>query len=402
MANKRVVIALNTAWNLYNFRAGLIRALVAEGYEVVAVAPPDDYVPRLAELGCRYVPLPMDNQGTSPLRDLLLLARFWRLFRRERPMAFLGYTVKPNVYGSLAAHSLGIPVVNNIAGLGTAFIQGGWMQRMVKALYRLALGRSARVFFQNPEDRSLFVQDALVKYEKSALLPGSGLDLRRYTPQPVKSADGGRPLCFLLVARLLWDKGVGEFVEAARLVKEQFPETRIQLLGFLGVENRTAIPKETVEKWVQECVIEYLGGTDDVRPFLTAADCVVLPSYREGTPRTLLEASATARPIIATDVPGCREVVDEGENGLLCRVRDAKDLAAKMMAVINMAPEARVAMGRKGREKVEREFDERIVIDAYLRELEAIDGRHPSPESLGHGGHRRVTDRAERLEEESV
>lgn len=168
----KIVICINTAWNLVNFRAGLIKALVAAGHEVVALAPPDAYAPLLADFGCRFVPIPMANGGTNPLHDSLLLWRFWRFFRQERPDVFLGYTVKPNVYGSLAAHWLGIPVVNNIAGLGAVFISGGWLVKLVRSLYRMALGRSVKVFFQNPDDRAMFVDGGLVRAEVTELLPG--------------------------------------------------------------------------------------------------------------------------------------------------------------------------------------------------------------------------------------
>ena len=369
---KRILISVNTTWNLVNFREGLIRALIQAGFEVVAVAPPDEYVPRLKALGCRYVPLAMDNQGTSIWRDLQLFWRFWRLLLKERPDVYLGYTIKPNTYGAMAAHLLHIPVINNIAGLGTAFIRGGWLAHLAKAIYRVGLSRSRRVFFQNSEDRHLFVQSGLVRQFQTGLLPGSGINLTRYMPDIKNAINSSSPFTFLLVARLLWDKGVGEFVEAARQVRLQEPNVRFQLLGFLDVQNRSAIDRASVETWVNEGVIEYLGSTDNVAPFLAAADCVVLPSYREGTPRTLLEAAAMAKPLIATDVPGCRNVVDDGVNGLLCRERDAKDLACKMLTLIKMPTGARLAMGAAGRRKVEREFDEKIVIAAYLSEIQAI------------------------------
>ena len=371
-AQKRILISVNTTWNLVNFREGLIRALVQAGYEVVAVAPPDEYVARLIALGCRYVPLAMDNQGTSIFRDLQLLWRFWRLLLKERPDVYLGYTIKPNTYGSMAAHLLHIPVINNIAGLGTAFIRAGWLAHLAKAIYRVGLSRSRRVFFQNSEDRNLFVQSGLVRQFQTGLLPGSGINLARYTPDIGNAINSSSPFTFLLVGRLLWDKGVGEFVEAARQVRLQEPNVRFQLLGFLDVQNRSAIDRATVETWVNEGVIEYLGSTDNVAPFLAASDCVVLPSYREGTPRTLLEAAAMAKPLIATDVPGCRNVVDDGVNGLLCRERDANDLAQKMLTLIKMPAGARLVMGAAGRRKVEREFDEKIVIAAYLSEIQAI------------------------------
>lgn len=370
----KVIIVLNTAWNLVNFRAGLIRALVAEGHEVVAVAPQDEYAPRLAALGCRFVALPMDNKGTHPGRDLLLFLRFLSLLRRERPDVFLGYTVKPNVYGSLAAHALGIPVVNNIAGLGAVFIRDNWLTRLVRLLYKTALSRSQHVFFQNDEDMRQFVEQGLVVADKVSRLPGSGVDLCSFYYSPMQPL-GNRAFRFLLVARLLWDKGVGEYVEAARMVRRKYPAAKFQLLGFLDVKNPTAVSRAQMDEWVAEGVVEYLGVADDVQPYLAAADCVVLPSYREGVPRSLLEAAAMGRPIVTTNAVGCRDAVSDGVNGLLCRVADAGDLAEKMAQMIALSPEARAAMGQRGREKVEREFDERVVIKRYLDVIGRITGR---------------------------
>jgi glycosyltransferase involved in cell wall biosynthesis len=365
---KKVVIALNTAWNLVNFRAGLLRSLVTAGYEVVAVAPPDEYASRLPALGCRYVPLPMDNQGTHPGRDLALFWRFLRLMWNEKPDVYLGYTVKPNIYGSLAAHASGVPVINNIAGLGAVFIKGGWLNLLVRRLYRLALTRSHKVFFQNEDDRQMFVTGSLVVESATDRLPGSGIDLDMFSPQPLP---GRSPIRFLLIARMLWDKGVGEFVEAARILKQRGVDAEFCLLGFLDVQNPTAISRSHMDEWVAEGVVLYLGVSDNVREEIAQADCVVLPSYREGTPRTLLEAAAMARPIITTDAVGCRDVVDDGVNGFLCRLRDAPDLADKMASVVAMSPADREAMGRRGRDKVEREFDEKIVIDKYLEAIQA-------------------------------
>jgi glycosyltransferase involved in cell wall biosynthesis len=369
--SKKVVIALNTAWNLVNFRAGLIRALVAQGYEVVAVAPYDEYAPRLAALGCRFVALPMDNKGTHPGRDLLLFLRFLKLLRNERPDVYLGYTIKPNVYGSLAAHSLSIPVVNNIAGLGTAFIHDNWLTRLVRGLYKTALTRSHHVFFQNDEDKRLFIKLNIVLHDRVSRLPGSGINLDIFCHEPMSLSEN-RPFRFLLVARLLWDKGVGEYVAAARMVRLKYPAATFQLLGFLDVKNKTAVSSAQMNEWVNEGVVEYLGVADDVKPYLAVADCVVLPSYREGVPRSLLEAAATGRPIVTTDAVGCRDAVDDGVSGLFCRVADAADLADKLLQMMEMSSENRTTMGLAGRRKMELEFDEKIVIDRYLQVIKGL------------------------------
>ena len=371
VARHRIVISINTSWNVVNFRKGLIEALRSHGYDVVVAAPRDDYSPLISAMGCRYVELEMDNSGTSPLRDIVLLWRYWRLLRRERPLAFVGFTIKPNVFGSIAANLNGIAVINNISGLGTAFVRGGLLLRIAKALYRVALARSRMVFFQNDDDRMLFVDAHLVRKDQTGLLPGSGIDLMRFAPSSEGRTRSGA-IVFLLVARLLWDKGVGEFIEAARLVRQERPGVRFQLLGFLDVENRTAVRREQVENWVGEGLVEYLGSTDDVRPFLSAADCVVLPSYREGTPRSLLEAAAMGKPLIATDVPGCREVVDHAINGFLCKARDPDDLASKMIEFAMMDDASRARMGAQSRNKVERQFSETIVIEKYMRQIERL------------------------------
>jgi glycosyltransferase involved in cell wall biosynthesis len=360
----RILISINTSWNIYNFRLALIRALVDAGYEVIAAAPPDAYSARLHELGCRYVPIPMDNKGTSPILDSILFLRYIKLLHRERPDVYLGYTIKPNVYGSLAAQVLGIPVINNIAGLGTAFINDSWVTWIAKLLYRVSLARSKTVFFQNVDDLDIFINNKLIRKETASVIPGSGIDLNAFRPREKETTN--KTFCFLLIARLLWDKGIREYVEAARIVRQNAPSVTFQLLGFLDVENRTAVDRESVKSWIEDGLIDYLGVRDDVRPAIAAADCVVLPSYREGMPRTLLEAAAMAKPLIATDVAGCRQIVDHGVNGFLCRVRDPEDLARRMLEMIGMSPEERREMGAAGRAKTEREYDERIVIQRYL------------------------------------
>ncbi|WBO20827.1 glycosyltransferase family 4 protein [Sphingomonas abietis] len=369
----KIVATVNAAWNLVNFRMGVLRALIAQGDEVVAIAPEDaGSRARLAEAGIRLAALPMDSAGLSPARDLALLAGFRSLLARERPAAMLGYTIKPNVYGSLAARSLGIPTLNNISGLGTGFMREGLLNRVVRGLYRVGLNGAHTVFFQNEDDRAQFVALRLVRPQQTVLLPGSGIDLDRFAAAPPNDPSGddpAYPLRFLLVARMLWDKGVGEYVEAARMVKADYPHVRFGLLGGLGAENRTAIPAATVEQWVREGVVDYHPAVDDVRRPMAGADVIVLPSYREGTSRVLLEASALGRPMITTDVPGCRDVVEDGVAGLLARVKDAGSLADAMRRMIRLAPAARHAMGRSARARVERDYAEQRVIDIYLERI---------------------------------
>jgi glycosyltransferase involved in cell wall biosynthesis len=371
MMNRKIVISVNTAWNIYNFRSGLVKALIEYGYEVIVMAPDDEYSPRLTALGCRFISLSMDNNGTSPGRDLALLIKYWRALRLVRPAAYLGYTIKPNVYGSIAANRLGIPVINNIAGLGTTFINSTLLTCLVKRLYRLSLRRSSRVFFQNSDDRNLFLHEGLIQPELADVLPGSGIDLLHFFPLPLPSMRKRR-FRFLLISRMLRDKGVDEFAAAAEIVHRHIPAVQFQLLGSVDANNPNAIPMERIRRWENSGFIQYMNNTDDVRPYLAGADCIVLPSYREGVPRSLLEAAAMARPIIATDVVGCKDIVDHNINGLLCKVKDAADLAAKMIQMIRLSPEQRREMGARGRQKVALQFDEKVVISKYLSAIEQV------------------------------
>ncbi len=375
MSGNVVVVAANAAWNLVNFRSGLISALVANGYDVVAAAPSDKTAEAaLLALGARFAPIPIDSKGLSPVRDVQTMLAFLKLFRTERPRCFLGYTVKPNVYGSFASRLSGVPAINNISGLGTAFIAETWLTRVVEQLYRTALAPAHRVFFQNKDDLSLFVQRELVRPDATQVLPGSGIDLAAFAPQPFQSKPAGE-ISFLLIARLVGDKGVREYVDAARALKVRHVGWHFRIVGFLDVENRTAIDRSVVEAWVAAGDIVFDGPTTDVRPHIAAADCIVLPSYREGTSRVLLEAAALARPIVATDVPGCREVVDDGVSGFLCKPRNAVSLADAMERIGAAGFAGRERMGLAGRAKVEREYDEQIVIEAYREALRGL----PSP-----------------------
>ena len=367
--SKKILISINTTWNLLNFRAGLINGLISSGFEIIAVAPPDKYVAELELLGCRFVNLEMDNQGTSPVLDLLLLWRYWQLLKREKPDLCLFYTVKPNVYGSLASSFCNIPFINNVSGLGSVFIQDGLLWRFVSALYRLAFRNSKRVFFQNRDDLGLFLKNRLVKVELTDVLPGSGVNLSHFTPNDSVSKPMTVPFRFLLIARMLKDKGVVEFVNAAQLLKESGVKAEFCLLGFLDIKNPAAISSEKIKEWTDKGYVKYLGTSDDVREHISLAGCIVLPSYREGTPRTLLEAAAMGKPIITTNVVGCKDVVEHGINGFLCEVKNAKDLAIKMKEMLVLSEGQRKLMGKKGRLRMQNEFDEQIVIQNYLKAI---------------------------------
>ncbi len=369
----KILINVNSAWNLLNFRAGLITELFELGYEVIAVAPLDEYVIRLELLGCRFVNLKIDSQGTNPFRDLLLLWRYLNLLLTEKPDLCLFYTVKPNIFGSLASRILGIPYINNVAGLGAVFIAGGWLKRVVSLLYKVAFKKSSKVFFQNKDDLNLFRESGLLSHQSVDVLPGSGINVQYFSPKRNSAISPAiSPFKFLLIARMLKDKGVVEYVSAAQLLKDSGVQAEFCLLGFLDVQNPAAISSEQMNAWTEQGYVRYLGSSDDVRVHIAQADCVVLPSYREGTPRSLLEAAAMAKPIITTNVVGCKEVVVDGENGLLCEVKNSIDLASKMSKMLMLSEGQRRSMGEKGRLKIEQEFDEKIVIQKYLQAIDLV------------------------------
>jgi len=369
-----ISLSSNTSWYLYNFRAATIRRLRNEGFHVVCLSPPDDYTDKLVhELGCEWAPLAMHNQGSNPFSDAGLVYQFWRHYRRTRPVAALHFTIKNNVYGTWAAAALNIPAINNVSGLGTAFIRKGLVPGVARLLYRTSQPLAFRVFCQNDDDRARLVASGMVPADRLELLPGSGVDLTRFTPALRRPHDG--PLRFLYAGRMLYDKGLNELVAATRAINNGGVRCQLWLSGFAGVDNVSAIPREQLERWGEEPAVCWLGASDRMEDRYAEVDCVVLPSYREGMPRSLLEAGAMGLPVIASDVPGCRDVVQDGATGLLCAAQDSRSLRAAMERMLAMTDQERVEMGARGRALVAARFDEEFVVQATLRAIESATAR---------------------------
>jgi glycosyltransferase involved in cell wall biosynthesis len=367
---KTVAIVVNTSWNIFNFRLGLLTALHKNGYKIIVIAPNDEYSNKFKSFGFEYHNIAINGKGTHPVEDIRLIYNIYKIYKKVRPDVVLHYTIKPNVYGTIAASLLDIPVVNNIAGLGTLFVRQDFITKIAKMLYKFSQARANHIFFQNNDDLDQFTQDGLVDSKKCDVLPGSGIDTNKYLP---REKINSKKIVFLLIARMLWEKGVGEYVEAARVIKSNHKSVEFQLLGFLDVDNRSAISKEQMQEWVDEGVINYLGTTDDVPSFIAKADCIVLPSfYREGTPRSLLESASMSKPIITTDNVGCKDVVDDGVNGYLCKVRNSNDLASKMGMFLGLSDKEKDEMGDKGRVKMVARYDESIVIGKYLNAIDEV------------------------------
>jgi glycosyltransferase involved in cell wall biosynthesis len=336
---------------------------------VHTVAPIDKYTHHLVEAGCIHHKVRMDSRGANPIKDFALIIELWSIYRKIKPAIVLHYTVKPNVYGTIAATLLKIPVVNNVCGLGTVFLKKNLVSAIAIQLYKWTFRFPKKIFFQNGDDLDLFVKRKLVDSEAVDLIPGSGVDLDKFQPMAFKRNES---FTFLLISRLITDKGILEYIEAVKKLKSSGLNARFQLLGAKDPQHSRGIKEKVIDQWINEGTIEYLGTTDDVRQFIEKADCIVLPSYREGAPRTLLEAASSAKPIIATDVAGCHHVVNNNVNGLLCRPKDANDLAEKMVTMAGSDNEILENFGLNGRSKMVREYNENVVIDKYLQTLQSL------------------------------
>ena len=347
----KIIVIGSFAGSLINFRGHLLKKMAESGYEVLACAPDasPDIQEKLKDLGVAYRNIPIDRTGLNPAKDIYTILRLISLFCEVKPDVILSYTIKPVIYGSLAGRVAGVPrIFSMITGLGYAFSDGGLKERLVgtvvRLLYKLGMGDNKRVFFQNPDDRNFFIRLGLLRdFEQAVLINGSGVDVDFFQP-----ASFPERVSFLLIARLIKDKGVLEYVQAARIVKAKYPQIRFRLVGWID-EGPQVISSADLDSWIKEGQIEYLGRLDDVRPAIADTSVYVLPSYHEGTPRTVLEAMSMGRPVITTDAPGCREMVQEGRNGYFVPVRNAEVLAERMVCFIKH-PELIAHMGEESRQ----------------------------------------------------
>ena len=372
----KIILFANTEWYLFNFRLSLAKALQAQGHEVLLISPPGEYGARLQALGFRWEALPMDRKSLNPLQELRLLVYLCQLYRREQPGLVHHFTIKCVVYGSIAALVARVPArVNAVAGMGYVFtnqaLKARLLRPVVRGLMRLVLnGRGARLILQNNDDMAAFAKAGLARPELTRLVMGSGVDLTRFTPPAssvlqAQAGHGVQPTRVVLAARLLWDKGIAEYAEAARQLRAKGLPIRFLLAGAPDPGNPAAIPQATLDGWQAEGLIELLGQVSDMAALFATADIVVLPSYREGLPKSLIEAAACALPLVTTNVPGCREVVTHEVDGLLVPVKDAQALASAIERLHKDPVWAR-QLGLAARARALREFDEKIVIRKTL------------------------------------
>ncbi len=342
-----------------------MKAVKEKDYEVIAIAPKDDYAQQFDKIGMQYIDIPVSRKGKNLFVDLILLLRLIKLYKREKPDLVHHFTPKMVIYGSLAAHFAGIHnVVNSITGLGYAFVEEGILNKIVLNMYHAALSKNSQVIFENTDDRKYFLQNNIVPSKRTNIIITSGVNTVEFTPAKNNNLTN-KIITFTLVARMLWDKGIREFVEAAEYVKEQNSSTHFVLLGGSDNGNPKAVPKSYLLTKKKSGIIDWIDHVDNVRPYIDDSDVVVLPSYREGGPRSLIEGASMEKPLIATDVQGCREIVEHEVNGLLVPPKDVNSLADAMLKLAKNH-ELRYQMGRNGRKKVLEEFDEKIVIQKTL------------------------------------
>ncbi len=365
----KVLFAANSAWNLYNFRLPVMKALSDEGFQVEAAAPVDGWAEHIRNEGFAFHPVPISRSGTNPVSDFRTFLAFRSVYRKAKPDIVLHFTVKPNIYGTLAASSLAIPSINNISGLGTVFIRKSPVTRLVMFLYRFSQKKASLVFFQNRDDRQDFIDRALVPEKITALLPGSGVDTLKFYPAALPPP----PFTFLMIARILRDKGAFEFIEAAGRLRESFGDAvRCIIAGGLDPHNRTSLTEAELEPYRLTGAVEFAGQVEDIRSIIEQSHCAVLPSYREGTPKSMLEAASMGRPLIVTDVPGCREVVTGEVNGYLVPPGDSRALEAAMERMMTLPPEALRGLGEASREMAVKRFSLDIVTRRYSDAVRSI------------------------------
>jgi glycosyltransferase involved in cell wall biosynthesis len=365
----KIAIVANTTWYIYNFRSSLIKRILNMGHEVVVISPRDGSENKILQLEVSYLPWKLNSRSISIFHEAFSILDLFLKLKNSKIDLVLSFTPKGNIYSNLIARFLNINYIPNISGLGSGFMDNNSPTNyLFKMLWKISLAKAQKVLFQNNEDLEFFKQSSIF-LGPTLRLPGSGVDLEKFPPKVQSSGCKS----FLLVARLIWSKGVGEYVEAAREIKQSYPGIEFNILGFIDNLHPDGIPEEKINEWHREGVINYLGETDDVKYFLESTDCVVLPSYYgEGVPRSLLEAASMAIPIVTTNHQGCRDAIVHAKTGFLCEVKNSKDLKDQLIKIIEMNPKQLKDFGMAGRKMMESEFDEDIVLNKYKNLIENI------------------------------
>ncbi len=372
---KKILIVDNSAWNIFNFRLPLVKKLSSQGYEVVVVSPIDEYIHYLNETGfVRHIPAKnLLPRSKTPLKDLLLLIELAIIYLREKPGLIIHFTIKPNIYGSLAARFAKIPSISVVTGLGYTFLHPKGINRLIPGFYKFAFQKILKLVTYNREDRRIFIDNQIVPAEKCVIIPGSGVNTNHFRPLP-KTREENK-FIFLFIGRLLYDKGLSEYVEAAQQLRHSGEQIECRIAGDLHDANPAGVSKDKLLEWIENKDVVYLGKVLDVRHIIRQADVIVLPSYREGIPRVILEAMAMGKPVITTDVAGCRETVVHGENGFVVPVKNAEALSLAMSTMMESTESELTKMGELSRKRALQFFDEKIITSRYQSILSEMESR---------------------------
>lgn len=360
--NKRVLLLGNHAAYIYNFRLEIIKRLLKEGCQVTISSPNGDRIKDLIKLGCTHHDIDIDRHGINPWEEFKLYRIYKEFIKQLQPDVVLTYTIKPNLYGGMACSSLKVPFIANITGLGGAIERGGLLSFILYSMYRFSLRGASMTFFQNEENRKAFLKHRIARH-KERLIPGSGVNIERFSYADYPGPE--EKMIFTFIGRLMKNKGIEEFIKAAKTIKGFKSDIIFRCIGFIDTEDTKMMSELS-------SVCDYIEFTPDIRPYIAQSQAVVLPSYHEGMANVLLEAAAMGRPVIASNVPGCIETFDEGITGFGCEVRNADSLADAILRFIHLPWDRKKGMGQAGREKMEREFDRNLVVEAYIQEIEKI------------------------------
>ncbi len=372
LKGKKIAVIENGLFSTYTMREGLMMHLLKEGCDVYILTHTNRFVPQVEKMGLKVINIGSGN--LNPVKVSKYIYNLRRALKKIKPDVCLTFSIRPAIWGNLITRQLKIPTITNITGVGPLFTSKNIVYRTARRLYRNALSKTKKVFFQNFDDMNLFIERKFVKSSIAERIPGSGIDYKKFSPIILKERDS-HSFIFLFIGRLIKDKGIFEYINAARIIRKKYPSVVFNVMGPFWTQNlkKNTITHTQLQHWIDEGVIDYLGEKKDVRKFIAEADCIVLPSYREGTSNTLLEAASMEKPAITTNATGCKEIVSDNVTGFLCNVKDEVDLADKMEKMILLPAEERKEMGKNARKKIIKEYDKQIVIQAYLRAIhEAI------------------------------
>ena len=364
---KKIAFVDNTLWGLLNFRGDVIKTLYNERNKITLIAPLDPNISLKEYQEIEYIPIKLSRKGKNPFQEIKYLFSLYKIYKENKFDLVFHYTIKPNIYGNVAAKLNKIKSISIIPGLGHLFIKESITTKIAERLYKFALNFSKEVWFLNNDDKELFIKRKLVDERKVKILPGEGINLEKFCP--IENNRQDNKIIFLMVARVLWEKGFKEYIEAAEFIKKKYNNLEFQLLGMIDENNPSGVKKEIIESYHKKEIINYLGTSDDVKEIISNCDCIVLPSYREGTSRVLLEGASMEIPLITTNVTGCKEIVIDGYNGYLCEAKNSQSLIEKIEKFVLLSKEEEEKLGKNGRKKMKKEFDVNIIIEKYLKLL---------------------------------